>query len=174
MSALPPSAPQRRAGIALGSNLGDRLASLQAARDFFLELSGGGLVQAPVYQTAPVACPDGSPDFLNTVIDFPFAGPPRELLAAAMAIERRLGRVRTERNGPRTLDADLLYLGDVIVSEPDLELPHPRLHLRRFVLEPLHDIRPDLVLPGRDHTVAEWLAAASSHQQPLQKVTDSW
>lgn len=148
-----------RAGIALGSNLGDRLAHLQAARDFFREIaSGGDLLQAPIYQTAPVACPDGSPDFLNTVIDFAFTGTPRDLLDAAMEIERRLGRIRAERNGPRTLDADLLYLGDRVLSEPDLILPHPRLHLRRFVLEPLCTIRPELVLPGQSRSVASLLA----------------
>ncbi|MCU0794936.1 MAG: 2-amino-4-hydroxy-6-hydroxymethyldihydropteridine diphosphokinase [Akkermansiaceae bacterium] len=153
-----------RAGIALGSNLGDRLAHLQAARDFFREISSGDLLQGKIYQTAPVACPDGSPDFLNTVIDFPFAGSPRDLLDAAMEIERRRGRIRAERNGPRTLDADLLYLGETVLAEPDLILPHPRLHLRRFVLEPLHDIRPDLVLPGQSESVASLLAALAKDE----------
>lgn len=164
-----------RAGIALGSNLGDRLGHLQAARDFFREIaSGGDLLQAPIYQTAPVACPDGSPDFLNTVIDFAFTGTPRDLLDAAMEIERRLGRIRAERNGPRTLDADLLYLGDRVLSEPDLILPHPRLHLRRFVLEPLCTIRPELVLRGQEKTVREILESPELSGEALMHYRASW
>lgn len=163
-----------RAGIALGSNLGDRLAHLQAARDFFREISSGDLLQGKIYQTAPVACPDGSPDFLNTVIDFPFAGSPRDLLDAAMEIERRLGRVRAERNGPRTLDADLLYLGETVLAEPDLILPHPRLHLRRFVLEPLHDIRPELILPGQLHDIRESLTALADEDAHPTLYLASW
>jgi 2-amino-4-hydroxy-6-hydroxymethyldihydropteridine diphosphokinase len=164
-----------RAGIALGSNLGDRLAHLQAARDFFREIaSGGDLLQAPIYQTAPVACPDGSPDFLNTVIDFAFTGTPNDLLDAAMEIERRLGRIRAERNGPRTLDADLLYLGESSVSGPDLILPHPRLHLRRFVLEPLGTIRPDLMLPGQTKTVRKMLDSPDLSGAVLMLYRASW
>lgn len=166
-----------RAGIALGSNLGDRLAHLRAARDFFQQIAenDSAVLQASIYQTAPVACPDGSPDFLNTVIEFAYAGSPHDLLAAARQIETRLRRVRgNERNAPRTLDADLLYLGDRIVSAPDLELPHPRLTLRRFVLEPLAEIQPDLRLPGHDLTIRDHLQRLDTREPPLQKVCSKW
>ncbi|GAA5482276.1 2-amino-4-hydroxy-6-hydroxymethyldihydropteridine diphosphokinase [Haloferula sargassicola] len=174
MSCVSKSCIFRRAGIALGSNLGDRLAHLRAARDFFREMAGGVLIQASIYQTTPVACPEGSPDFLNTVIEFDFAGSPQDLLAAAMEIERRLGRIRSEKHGPRTLDADLLYLGDLVVSEPELELPHPRLTQRRFVLEPLAEIRPDLRLPGDPLSIAGHLQHLDTTAPPLKKVHTDW
>jgi 2-amino-4-hydroxy-6-hydroxymethyldihydropteridine diphosphokinase len=164
-----------RIGIALGSNVGDRLRHLQQARDALSALAQPGetLLQAPVYQTAPVACPDGSPDFLNTVISYP--GDPLELLGKTQALELELGRVRTaERNAPRVIDIDLLYAEDTRLESEHLILPHPRLHLRRFVLEPLAVIRPNLILPGDRFTIAEHLAALSSSEPPLQLVTQPW
>ena len=166
----------RAAGLALGSNLGDRLAHLAAARDALKELAAPGeFLQAPIFATAPVDCPDGSPDFLNTVVEFPFAGTPEELLDATQAIERQLGREpRPLRNAPRPIDLDLLYLGDLQHQHHRLQLPHPRLHLRRFVLEPLAGIRPRLVLPGHRLDVAAHLAALDSSEPPLRLVTTRW
>jgi len=166
-----------RTAIALGSNLGDRLAHLQAARDQLakIALPDCGFLQASIYQTAPVACPDDSPDFLNTVVEFSYAGSPIELLAHTQSIERALGRLRDGTpNAPRTLDLDLLYIGDQEVHLPELELPHPRLTQRRFVLEPLTEIRPDLILPGETEAVSKILAALPSTEAPLEKQHTEW
>ena len=150
-----------KTAIALGSNLGDRLANLATGRDAVLRLPG---VTAPashshVYETEPVGTgPDAGP-FLNAVIEVEFSGNPFALLASLRGIEAALGRpTRHPRNAPRTLDLDILYAGDLVLNDDTLILPHPRLHLRRFVLAPLSDIRPDLRLPGQSHTVAELLA----------------
>lgn len=154
-----------RTGIALGSNLGDRMANLRAARGLLAEISTGPVLTAPVYQTAPVGCPEGSPDFLNTVIEIHFDGSPRELLSLTQGFQRQLGRVDSPiRNAPRVIDIDLLYLGDVIFSDDRLEIPHPRLAQRRFVLQPLAEIRPDLILPGESKSVAELLDALTDRE----------
>ena len=147
-----------RTGIALGSNLGDRLHNLRAGRDALLALPGISppLLASPVYETEPVGTAPDSGAFLNAVIEVEFTGTPRTLLHGLQQIEAAMGRPnRHPRNAPRTLDLDILYIGDLILSEPEIELPHPRLHLRRFVLQPLHDIRPDLRLPGQSLTVRE-------------------
>lgn len=166
-----------RVGIALGSNLGDRLANLRAARDHLLRLATGPAtwLQAAVYQTAPVACPPGSPDFLNTVAELETGLEPLELLAQARRIEAALGRVSgMPRNAPRTIDVDLLYHGSAILASPELTLPHPRLCRRRFVLLPLADIRPELVLPGHTATVAELLASLPDDGEPLTRIAATW
>jgi 2-amino-4-hydroxy-6-hydroxymethyldihydropteridine diphosphokinase len=112
-----------------------------------------------VYETEPVGSePDAGP-FLNAVIEVECTADPFALLAALRAIESALGRpTRHPRNAPRTLDLDILYVSDLVLQDATLILPHPRLHLRRFVLAPLNDIRPDLRLPGQTVTVAELLA----------------
>jgi 2-amino-4-hydroxy-6-hydroxymethyldihydropteridine diphosphokinase len=159
-----------RAGIALGSNLGDRLAHLRSAFSLLREIStpGAAVLTAPVYQTEPLLCPPGSPDFLNTVIEIGFDGNPLELLEKTRAIEKRLGRApAAERNAPRVIDLDILYLGEETLTGDPLELPHPRIGERRFVLQPLADIRPDLVLPGQQGTVAQLLADLPSDGAPL-------
>jgi 2-amino-4-hydroxy-6-hydroxymethyldihydropteridine diphosphokinase len=149
-----------RAGIALGSNLGDRNANLEAARDCLREIATPGelFLQASTYQTEPLLCPPGSPLFLNSVVEIAFEGDAFELLELTQAIEERLGRVASpERNAPRIIDVDLLYFGDEIIDTEALVLPHPRIGERRFVLEPLVDIRPELVLPGQTRSIAELL-----------------
>lgn len=164
-----------RAGIALGSNLGDRPAHLRAAIQCLREIATPGelVLIAPIYQTEPRFCPPGSPDFINTVIEIGFEGGALELLAATQAIECRLGRVRgPERNAPRTIDIDLLYFGDEEITEGTLILPHPRIFERRFVLQPLADIRPDLVLPGQQRNTAKMLDALQSDEAPLQAVAE--
>lgn len=132
-----------RTYLALGSNLGDRLAYLQAAVD---DLCARFAVVAisPVYETDPVGGPDQGA-YLNAVVAVDTELEPRALLAAAHDIEEFAQRVRAERWGPRTLDVDILLYGDVSVAEPDLEIPHPRMWQRGFVLAPLRDIAPDLV-----------------------------
>lgn len=159
-----------RAGIALGSNLGDRMRNLRAALDALREIAtpGAPVLTAPVYQTEPRFCPPGSPDFLNTVVEIRFDGSPLELLAQTRAIEKQLGRTRgAERNTPRVIDIDLLYLGNDIFEDAELTLPHPRIGERRFVLQPLADIHPDLVLPGQSQSVSEILQAINTDEPEL-------
>ncbi len=159
-----------RAGIALGSNLGDRLQNLRAALDELRAIATPGepVLTAPVYQTAPHLCPPGSPDFLNTVIEIAFEGGPLELLEKTQSIELKLGRIRSaERNAPRAIDIDLLYHGGEVLHHDSLILPHPRIAARRFVLQPLADIRPDLILTGHTQTVTGLLENLITDEPPL-------
>lgn len=167
----------QRTAIALGSNLGDRLAHLQAARDRLrhIAVEDEDFQQAAIYQTAPVACPDDSPDFLNTVVEICFDGSASELLELTQQIEADLGRVRDGTpNAPRTIDVDILYFGDQAVSQPSLELPHPRLADRRFVLEPLAEIAPGLHLPGFDQSIASLLEDLPAEDPPLELHLAEW
>jgi 2-amino-4-hydroxy-6-hydroxymethyldihydropteridine diphosphokinase len=134
-----------RAYLALGSNLGDRAAYLQGAVDA-LVASEGVTVRAVsnVYETDPVGGPEQG-RYLNAVVAIETPLEPRELLAVAQAIESEARRVRGVRWGPRTLDVDVLLVGDARVDEPDLVVPHQRMWERGFVLAPLHDVAPDLV-----------------------------
>lgn len=167
----------RRAGIALGSNLGDRLANLLAAAEALhaFHTPGEPFLTARIYQTEPRFCPPGSPRFLNTVIEMAFTGDAMELLARTRDIERRLGREpSTERNAPRPIDIDLLYLGEETVDDPSLILPHPRIGERRFVLEPLFDIRPELMLPGWRASIQETLDSLNTDEPPLVVAVSDW
>jgi len=165
------------AGIALGSNLGNRLANLQEARKLLRSIAvpGSGILQAPIYQTEPVNCPAGSPDFYNSVIEIEFAGSAFGLLDHAQAIEFKLGRAgMAERNAPRVIDVDLLYFGEERIDAGLLVLPHPRLLRRRFVLQPLADIRPDLVLPGDAASIAEHLIHLETDEPAPAHVQAAW
>lgn len=148
-----PTASVRRAYLGLGSNLGDRAALLQGAVNG-LAAMGGVTVAAvsPVYETEPVGGPE-QPEYLNAVVGIDTDLTPRQLLEVAQRLEREAGRVRDgeERWGPRTLDVDVLLVGDEHVDEPDLVVPHPRLYERAFVMVPLSDLEPMLapwVPPG--------------------------
>ncbi|MFV2197153.1 2-amino-4-hydroxy-6-hydroxymethyldihydropteridine diphosphokinase [Nocardiopsis sp. LOL_012] len=151
-----------RAVLSLGSNLGDRQAALQGAVDVLLE--GGGapvpVAVSPVYETAPVGGPEQGA-FLNAVLVVDAVGGARALLRRAQAAERALERVRGVRWGPRTLDVDVIAFGDERDDAPELTLPHPRAHLRAFVLRPWLDADPAAVLPGRG-PVADLLSAVLS------------
>ena len=145
-----------RAGVALGSNLGERLANLRNARKEIVAMKGAlpPLRCSAIYETEPVGCEKGAAKFFNAVIEFGYAGQPIELRRELAAIERVLGRPAAhERNVSRPIDLDLLYFGDVIIETAELRLPHPRIVDREFVLRPLADIRPDLVLPGQTEAV---------------------
>ena len=133
-----------RAYIGVGANLGDREATIRAA----LAALPGVVGVSQLRETDPVGVVD-QPPFLNgaTVLETDFS--PRELLDALLAVERELGRERRERWGPRTIDLDLLLFGDEMIDEAGLTVPHPRLHERRFALEPLLDLDPELAIPGR-------------------------
>ena len=141
-----------RAYLSLGSNLGDREANLRAAL--------GRLDPArvsPIYETEPVDYQD-QPWFLNLVAELETALAPLELLAHTQAIERDLGRVRAVPKGPRCIDIDILLFGDLVMRTASLEIPHPRLAARRFVLQPLADLVPNLRHPSTQLTVREMLA----------------
>jgi 2-amino-4-hydroxy-6-hydroxymethyldihydropteridine diphosphokinase len=146
-----------RAFVGLGANVGDRERTIREALRL-LDAHENVTVAAvsTLRETDPVGVVD-QPRFLNGVAALDTALPPRTLLDVLLDIERALGRVRTERWGPRTIDLDLLLYGDAVVDFPGLTLPHPRLHERRFVLEPLSDLAPELEVPGRG-TVADLLA----------------
>lgn len=149
-----------RAGIALGSNLGDRLVQLQTGREHVLAIPGidGPVLSSRIYQTEPVGTGPDAGAFLNAVIEVEYDGQPITLLEALQAIEAEHGRPsKRPRNAPRTLDLDILYVGNLVLSNEEVVIPHPRLHLRRFVLTPLADIRPDLLLPGQAQSIGELL-----------------
>jgi len=150
-----------RIGVALGSNLGDRLANLRAARKAIADLTGakGSVLESPVYETEPVGCEPGAGKYLNAVLEIEYNGDPTDLLQKLIRIEESLGRDRNHaRNVSRKIDIDLLYASELNVENEQLQLPHPRLHLRKFVLQPLADFRPELILPNQTKTVRELLA----------------
>jgi 2-amino-4-hydroxy-6-hydroxymethyldihydropteridine diphosphokinase len=146
-----PTASVRRAYLGLGSNLGDRVALLQGAVNGLAATDGISVVAvSPVYETDPVGGPD-QPEYLNAVVGIDTDRTPRQLLEIAQRLEREAGRVRDEHWGPRTLDVDVLLVGDEHLDEPDLVVPHPRLYERAFVMVPLSDLEPMLaswVPPG--------------------------
>jgi 2-amino-4-hydroxy-6-hydroxymethyldihydropteridine diphosphokinase len=147
-----------RAGVALGANLGDRLLCLTTARDriFAIPEVSPPLLSSSLYETEPVDCEPGAKKFLNAVVEVGYAGSSRQLLEELKRIEVALGRpIEHARNRSRTIDLDLLYHGVRTMDEPKLQLPHPRLFLRGFVLHPLAEIRPNLVLPEQRRTVRE-------------------
>lgn len=140
--------PIRRSVLAIGSNLGDRMGSLQGAVDSLADTPEVWLTAvSPVYETEPVGAPEGSKNFLNAVILIDTTLSARTLLDRALAIEDAFGRERTGTRGePRTLDVDLVVVGDRRANDDDLVLPHPKAHERAFVLAPWHDLEPDAEL----------------------------
>ena len=134
----------RRAFIGLGSNLGDRQAYLADAVAA-LRSAGDVVAVSPLYETEPVGGPEDQGAFLNLVVELATDDAPRRLLERCQAAEGAADRVRTVHWGPRTLDADVLVVEGLEVHDPDLTVPHPRLWERRFVLQPLSDLAPDLV-----------------------------
>ncbi|HST29374.1 MAG TPA: 2-amino-4-hydroxy-6-hydroxymethyldihydropteridine diphosphokinase [Chthoniobacterales bacterium] len=164
-----------RVGIALGSNLGDRMENLRRARRAILGLVGEkNLETSPVYETEPVGCEPGASKFLNTVLEIEYDGDPMELLDHMIEIEESLGRKRDHVSSiSRKIDIDLLYADDLNVKNERLQLPHPRMSWRRFVLQPLADIRPDLILPGQTRPVRELLAQLKD-SATVSRFAENW
>lgn len=147
--------------VAIGSNLGDSTSAVRAATDRLQMLSRAPIHRSSLWQSSPVDCPPGSPPFVNAAVAFePVADEtPESLLAKLQALEKEFGRrPKQVLNEPRPLDLDLIAFGSEVRSTPGLTLPHPRAHLRRFVLEPLNEIAPDVVLPGQTKPIHQLLA----------------
>jgi 2-amino-4-hydroxy-6-hydroxymethyldihydropteridine diphosphokinase len=147
--------------IALGSNLGDSPHIIREAMARLQSLSDEPIRKSSLWRTSPVDCPPGSPKFVNAVVGL--APRPHEtpesLLEELQKLEKEFGRVRKKiLNEPRPLDLDLIAFGQEVRKSAPLTLPHPRAHLRRFVLQPLAEIAPDLILPGQTKSVSEWVA----------------
>lgn len=136
-----------RAYLALGSNLGDRRAALAAAVAGLAE-AGPIVAVSSVYETDPVGGPAAQSAYLNAVVALETTWTPRQLLSLAARLEDEAGRVRAERWGPRTLDVDVLLVGEETVDEPDLTVPHPRMWERAFVTVPLYEVAPELAPSG--------------------------
>lgn len=149
---------RRRAFLAIGSNLGDRWANLQVALTHLDDV----VACSPVYETEPVGGPDQQGPYLNAVLELRTDRSPQELLAMAQAAEQAAGRVRTVRFGPRTLDVDVLWIEGIELDDADLIVPHPRMWERRFVLQPLGDLAPDLLPEGWEANVVGQVWRAGS------------
>jgi 2-amino-4-hydroxy-6-hydroxymethyldihydropteridine diphosphokinase len=153
--------PSALALVALGSNLGDSRQTIRLAMDRLQEYSAEPVLKSSLWQSAPIDCPPGSPPFINAVVGLVPRSEevPESLLAVLRSLERQFGRApKTILNEPRRLDLDLILFGPAIRRTPQLVLPHPRAHQRRFVLQPLSEIAPDLILPGQLKTVTQLLA----------------
>lgn len=171
-----------RAGIALGSNLGDRLQNLRNARDQIRLIAGVDqpILQSAIYETAPVNCEPSAGNFYNAVIEIGFEGAAESLLLGLRQIEAALGRTpesptgrSNRRSVSRPIDLDLLYFGEGRIDRPELQLPHPRMTIRRFVLQPLADINPDLQLPGQTATV-DILLAQLPPGEAVKPIAEKW
>jgi 2-amino-4-hydroxy-6-hydroxymethyldihydropteridine diphosphokinase len=159
--------------VALGANLGDATENVLRGFERLQQLSAGPLVRSSLWRSTPVDCPQDSPDFINAVAGLlPDSGETAlSLLAKLQGIEMEFGRKpKTVLNEPRPLDLDLLTFGTQVFSKPNLTLPHPRAHLRRFVLAPLAEIAPELVLPNQQRSVKELLASLSPGEH-VEKVS---
>ena len=165
-----------KAGLALGSNLGDRQKHVQQAKAYLLSLSREAWFRAsPLYETEAVGCPPNSPKFINAVIEIEFEGAPRTLLKKIQAYEDAHGRDRDlPKNAARTIDIDILYFGEKEVLEDDFVIPHPRMAERRFVLLPLSTIRPETIVKGTGKTVQMLLRELPESEGHVRFLQHDW
>ncbi len=160
-----------RVGIALGSNLGDRIHNLRMACESLLSLHEhpGPFLRSAVYETTPVDCPPGSPSFLNAAVELTSNLAPLDLLTRLQLLEHSLGRPALhDFHSPRTIDLDLLYCDNLTLSLPSLILPHPRIMQRSFVILPLADVCPDRLLPGASCSIRAGVQALHGDQLILR------
>lgn len=153
--------------VALGSNLGDARRIILEAMVRLQDFSARPILKSSLWRTSPVDCPPGSPMFVNAVAGLAprKKGTPELLMEKLQSLQKEFGRQpKKVLNEPRPLDLDLIAFGTETRNSPELTLPHPRAHLRRFVLQPLNEIAPDLVLPGQTKTIAQLLAELSSDE----------
>jgi len=157
-----------RSAIALGSNMGDRLANLREAYQHIFALNKiGAFVRASsIYETSPVDSEPGTEEYLNAVMEISFDDSPVVLLDHLLKIELKMGRPsRRLRNSSRKIDLDVLYVGNLVLNKPGIIVPHPRIANRRFVLAPLAEIVPDLVLPGQSRSVSSLLEGLNTREE---------
>ena len=165
-----------KVGLALGSNLGDRLKHLQQAKSYLLSLSPEQWhLASPLYETEPIGCPPNSPRFLNAVLEIEFTGAPTTLLKRTQAYEGAHGRDRSlPKNAARSIDIDILYFGGKEVVEKNLVIPHPGLASRRFVLLPLSTIQPEMIVKGTGKTVRMLLRELPEREGEVRFVQQEW
>jgi 2-amino-4-hydroxy-6-hydroxymethyldihydropteridine diphosphokinase len=160
--------------IALGSNLGNRAANLRTALEMLAQTAGISITAvSAIYETAPVGGPEQDP-YLNACAALVTKLTPTRLLLMMLDIEQKMGRVRKVRWGPRIIDLDLLLYGEIMMNTPLLELPHPRMSERDFVLIPLTDIAPDQNIPGLNQTVALILAGRPKNEEVKLYLPPGW
>jgi len=155
--------------LSLGSNVGDRAANLDTAISHLRAL-GTIVAQSSLYETEPMEV-ERQPWFLNSVVALETELMPKQFLARTLAIEQKMGRRRTQVKGPRTIDIDILLFGGSVVETPALTIPHPAMHERRFVLEPLAEIAPELCHPALKKTVRELQNALPPRGATVRKFT---
>ena len=163
--------------VALGSNLGDSRQNVLRAIARLQELSEHPVLKSSLWQTVPLDCPPGSPSFVNAVVGLiPRTGEtPESLLAKLQELEQEFGRKpKKVLNEPRPLDLDLIAFGCETRATPELTLPHPRVHERRFVLQPLSEFAPDLILPGQKKTVLQLLGELPPAPAPAPRKLPAW
>ena len=159
--------------IGLGSNLGDKKANCLKALKMIDQLKDTELrAISPFYRTEPVGVSDQQDWYLNGVAQVATTSPPARLMEELLAIEKELGRERKKRWDSRTIDLDILFYGNMVINEESLEIPHPRLHLRRFVLVPLADLEPELVHPVLKKSIRELLEECPPEGQEVRRLEE--